>query len=94
MSAQLDAAERMSLLLEHLAAELGEVLPRDVVRMLAMYRALTELWAEAEQPDDRGALRHASSHLALLALGVTDSGVERIKAALRAGREPALDLVN
>jgi hypothetical protein len=90
------AQERVSLLLEQLADDLGEVLPRDVVRMLTAYRALTELWVESEQPDDRDALRYASSHLALQALGVTDAAVERIKAALRVGRDelPTLDAVN
>jgi hypothetical protein len=81
--------DRLAELIDRLRDDLNETLGADGRAKLTLYRAATELMIDGLQPRDAGDLGLASSHLALRALGVTDAGVERLKATLRArGPEP------
>ena len=84
--------ERIAKLLERLMDDLHEALPPDLATKLVLYVAASELICEDLQPEDRGALRFATMHLAFQALGVTDSGIERAKIQLESGRD--LDSLN
>jgi hypothetical protein len=86
MSGSLES--RLCALIERLLVDLRESLPPDVFAKLVLYRAASELLVEDWQQEAPGELRHATSHLALQALGVGDAAVERAKEQLITGRDP------
>jgi len=80
--------DRLGVLIDRLARDLRDELPRDVIAKLVLYVAASELLFDEWQPADAGQLRFAVVRLALETIGITDTGIERAKVQLSTGRDP------
>lgn len=78
----------LSALIERLTSDLTADLPPEILGKLLIYLAAVELWIESDYlVQDRSVTGLVASRLALQALGLSDSSIERARTQLVTGRE-------